>query len=1313
MSNIRILVVEDDSIVALAIQNNLKRLGYSVPNTVSTGEEAIQQAAETPPNLVLMDIKLQGELDGIAAAEQIYTRFSIPVVYLTAYADDETLRRAKDTKPFGYLVKPYEPRELHATIEMALYKHEMEKKLRESEERYRRLVESLERDYLFYSHNTEGVFTYVSPSITNVLGYTQEDFTIHYTEYLTDNPVNKKVERHTELSIKGEKQLPYEVELIHKNHDTRLLEVTEVPVFDEQGNVIAVEGIAHDITERKQAEETLREREEMIRALVETSQDWVWSIDVQGIHTYCNPAVETILGYRPDELVGKLSLDLIHAEDRVQIEANLPEWIKEERGWHNQLIRWLHKDGDYRYLESNAVPILNVAGELIGFRGMDRDITERKQVEEALRESEKRFQTLAAAAFEGIAFTEQGMVLDANQQFADILGYGMDELMGSAVRDLVVPEDLEFVESRILAGSEAPYEHRALRKDGTMIYIEVCHRMMSVGERSTRVTAVRDITERKQAEEALQENEKRFQTLADATFEGIVFLDQGMVIDANQQFADIFGYDMDEVLDLTVRDLVAPEEQEFVEGRIFAGSEDPYEIRAIRKDGTMIFIEVRPRMMSVGERSTRVTAVRDITERKKAEETLRESLQTSADIVQAIPAGLFIYQYEPPDRLILLDGNPEAEHLTGITAKDWGGKEFNEIWPQAREVGVTQAYLDVVKTGKTYETEDLHYVDDRIEGAFRIRAFSMPAKRLGVAFEDITERKQAEESLQRYAGRLQILHEIDQAILAAQSAEATARAVLGYIRQLVAPCQRASVLTFDHKAREVSILGADIDAQIKPVKQTRFEFDEFAIVEELQQDKVYVVADILALSDPTPLGQLMHKTGIRSYINVPLFSADQLIGSLNLGASVPDAFTSEHIDIAREAANSLAIAITQANLQEQIQQHTEGLEHLIADRTRELSVLYEVTAIANEGQDLQTILARSLDRILAAMSSNAGTIHLLDETDSIGGERHFRLVVQQGLPAEFVPQIETMPAGKGLGGYVIEHSEPLLVTDIASDPRVPEISYVGDPYMYMGMPMRAGGRVVGVLSILREQTASHFNVEEITLLTSIADQMGVVVESVRLQQQAEQAVVMEERARLARELHDSVTQLLYSMNLFAKSGQNAYHLGDQDELEVCLTELGENAQQALKEMRLLVYELRPPILEQDGLIGALQNRLDTVEGRVGIKTQLLTGTTVEIPPKIEGELYHIALEALNNSLKHAQATEVTVKIDRVEAQVKLEIIDNGSGFDPETTKGSGGLGLGSMRERTEKLGGILTFTTEPDKGTAVWVSVDLEGIVVG
>ena len=126
MANTKIMVVEDEGIVALDIQSKLEGKGYEVPAVVATGEEAVQKAGETRPDLVLMDIQLEGEMDGVEAAEQIRTRFAIPVVYLTAYSDDNTLQRAKIAEPFGYLLKPFEEKKLHTTIEIALYKHQIE-----------------------------------------------------------------------------------------------------------------------------------------------------------------------------------------------------------------------------------------------------------------------------------------------------------------------------------------------------------------------------------------------------------------------------------------------------------------------------------------------------------------------------------------------------------------------------------------------------------------------------------------------------------------------------------------------------------------------------------------------------------------------------------------------------------------------------------------------------------------------------------------------------------------------------------------------------------------------------------------------------------------------------------------------------------------------------------------------------------------------------------------------------------------------------------------------------------------------------------
>ncbi|MBI2934606.1 MAG: response regulator [Chloroflexi bacterium] len=144
MSDSKILIVEDEGIEALDIQHRLTSLGYPTPEIVFSGEDAIQKAEDTSPDLVLMDIMLNGKIDGINAAEQIHARYDIPVIYLTAYADEDTLRRAKITEPYGYIVKPFKDREVHITIDMALYRHRMEKKLKESEKALRKANDELE-----------------------------------------------------------------------------------------------------------------------------------------------------------------------------------------------------------------------------------------------------------------------------------------------------------------------------------------------------------------------------------------------------------------------------------------------------------------------------------------------------------------------------------------------------------------------------------------------------------------------------------------------------------------------------------------------------------------------------------------------------------------------------------------------------------------------------------------------------------------------------------------------------------------------------------------------------------------------------------------------------------------------------------------------------------------------------------------------------------------------------------------------------------------------------------------------------------------
>jgi PAS domain S-box-containing protein len=376
-------------------------------------------------------------------------------------------------------------------------------------------------------------------------------------------------------------------------------------------------------------------------------------------------------------------------------------------------------------------------------------------------------------------------------------------------------------------------------------------------------------------------------------------------------------------------------------------------------------------------------------------------------------------------------------------------------------------------------------------------------------------------------------------------------------------------------------------------------------------------------------------------------------------------------------------------------------EEALQKAYNEISTLYNVASVTSASLDLSTILERSLDRILATMKSDKGVIHLWDEKG-----KTLRLAAQQGIPPDVMAQIDPVTPGSGPAGWVFESGKPLITPSIAIDPRAPQTVGTSAVHTYVGVPMRAKGKVLGVFSVFGE--AEHqFHVEEMTLLASIADQVGVAVEHARLYQQAEQLAVMEERERLARDLHDSVTQSLYSLTLFAEAGRRSIRTGDLERAESFLARLADTAQDALKEMRLLVYELRPPALEREGLVGAIQQRLGAVERRAGVKAHLLVDDMVRLPASVEEELYRIAQEALNNALKHATATSVTVRIRIVNEHVELEIVDDGIGFDPATTGNGGGMGLANMRERVEKLGGTFQVASALGQGTKVSVNVKI------
>ena len=417
-------------------------------------------------------------------------------------------------------------------------------------------------------------------------------------------------------------------------------------------------------------------------------------------------------------------------------------------------------------------------------------------------------------------------------------------------------------------------------------------------------------------------------------------------------------------------------------------------------------------------------------------------------------------------------------------------------------------------------------------------------------------------------------------------------------------------------------------------------------------------------------------------------------------------------DITQRRQAEEALQASEQRLRElyaQLEEHSRTLEEKVAARTWEIEQRRQVAeslrgmlTVLNSDLPLDEILEHIVAEASRLLGSDTSAIYGLD-----GSEGTFTPRTVRGLAASTIANRAFPPDLS----RALQSGEPVAVPNVtaasADSDLLSALECMEDCCQaLLAVPLIVKGEAYGGL-VLYYSEPRAVSAEEIGLAVAFADQAALAIENARLHDQAREAAVMEERARLARELHDSVTQSLFSMTLLAEAGQRLARAGDLERVRAYLSRLGETSQQSLKEMRLLVYELRPTVLESVGLVSALQQRLDAVEARAGIEARLLAEGVVQVPAVVEEELYRIGEQALNNALKHAAASSVTVRVLGGEGHMALEVIDNGRGFDPEAVRGRGGQGLMSMRERATRIGGVLSVLSTPGQGTTVRVEVKI------
>ncbi|MEZ4503926.1 MAG: PAS domain S-box protein [Dehalococcoidia bacterium] len=381
----------------------------------------------------------------------------------------------------------------------------------------------------------------------------------------------------------------------------------------------------------------------------------------------------------------------------------------------------------------------------------------------------------------------------------------------------------------------------------------------------------------------------------------------------------------------------------------------------------------------------------------------------------------------------------------------------------------------------------------------------------------------------------------------------------------------------------------------------------------------------------------------------------------------------------------------------------QTLEERVEERTRELQLLLDVSQNVASTLDIERLATRILEQLRAAIAFDGAAVLLVE---GVG----IRILEAYGRPdSDDIEEVEARwfagPPG-GPGRLAMERRRPIVVPDVRQDEalaawarEVPGRAATGRSWL--SAPLVVQDRVLGVLN-LWSSTPGAFEQRHADLASSVANQAAVAVENARLFQQASVVAAVEERQRLARELHDSVSQALYGIALGAQTAKQL--AGDDSKAAQPIDYVLSLADTGLAEMRALIFELRPESLATEGLVSALEKQAAATSARYGLRVRPSLSAEPDLPLATKEALYRVAQEALHNAVKHAQCTAVTIRLGEAEGTIRLEIADDGVGFDASGDF-PGHLGLRSMAERLEAAGGMLTIDSAHGKGTRVIASV--------
>jgi PAS domain S-box-containing protein len=872
----------------------------------------------------------------------------------------------------------------------------------------------------------------------------------------------------------------------------------------------------------------------------------------------------------------------------------------------------------------------------------------RRRTEEQLRGSEERYRAVIEQATDGIYLldVETRRFVETNPSFRTMFGYGSEEIRDMEIYDLVAHprEDVDAtIERTLRSGRRIVGERKYRRKDGHLLDVEVGVSVISLEGRDVICTIVRDVTERKRNEEALRASEAELRALFEAMTDLIFVIDgKGRHLKVALTNPSLLYRPLPEITGRTLHDIFPTGQADEFLGHVrhvLRMRQSVHFEYGLTIDRVEKWFEATVSPML---EDSVVWVARDITERKSSEQALarsegrlRQIIETEPECVKVLGANGALLEMNPAGLAMI-----EADSLEQVR----GRSVYRHIAPAHREafVALTEKVLRGGSGTLEFELVGLKGTRRWLEThAVPLRDAGDGGSGLLAITRDVTERK---------------LNEV-----ALKQSEKLYRTVIEQATE--------NIFLIDVETRRIVESNR---AFREALGYSEEELHRMTLYDVVAADRGSVDANIRRI-----MQEISPSVGERKYVR-----KDGSLLHVEVSAGV----------IVRDGRQTLV-----------------GVAHDITERVRAQQLLEErvatLSSIAGEltmERQMESVLDDLARSVVNTSTAVACGVVLIGEQEGA-----VNLFGSYGLPEGYTASLsEAYRAGVTSPSLeAFRTRRPVLVRDLRSlilaDPLYTSVHhYVREaPWdVTYSLPLITRGRALGAIFFCFLPDAEPGEDEKV-FLRAVADQAAVAVENARLFSEARGKAALEERQRLARELHDSVSQALYGIALGVETARELLP-DDPERAAEPLDYATTLAQAGMTEMRALIFELRPESLEKEGLVAALEKQAAAVQARHGIRVEAELDREPGVSLEVKEALYRVAQEALHNTVKHARATNVKLKLEESPEGFTLGISDDGVGFDSRK-EFPGHLGLKSMRERATRLGGALEVASEPGQGVRI------------